>query len=216
MGHSSIFAFAILAFASLLAIVNPLGAIPMYIAATSDLEDKQRTATLRRAVFTAIAVLVTFGVLGTYILTFFGVTTYAFRIAGGIIFFGIGSDMLQARRARGKATRSEEQDAEQKQDIGIIPLGIPMLAGPGAMSTVITLTAQATTPIEIGSVYVAIFGVMAVVWIVLTLAPLLAMRLGQTGLNIITRVMGLIVMVIGIQFVVDGVRTVAIDILSRV
>ncbi len=215
MPSSSSIAFAVLAFTSLLAIINPLGAIPLYVAATADLTNKQRAATLRRAVITGITLLFCFGFLGTYILKFFGVTTYAFRIAGGIIFFGIGSDMLEARRTRGKTTRSEEEEAEQKQDIGIIPLGIPLLAGPGAISTIITLTAQADTPFEFASVYGAILAVMAVAWIVLMIAPRIVTKVGQTGLNIMTRIMGLLVMVIGIQFVIDGVRTVAIDLLQK-
>lgn len=215
MTSTSSLAFAVLAFTSLLAIINPIGAIPMFIAATSDLTDKQRAATLRRGIFTGIAILFFFGVLGTYILMFFGVTTYAFRIAGGIIFFGIGSDMLEARRARGKATKKEEEEAEHKQDIGIIPLGIPMLAGPGAISTIITLTAQAGKPIEFVSVYAAIVAVMVVTWIVLQVAPKLVFKVGRTGLNVMTRLMGLLVMVIGIQFIIDGVRTVAIDLLQR-
>jgi multiple antibiotic resistance protein len=215
MISSSTIAFAILAFTSLLAIINPLGAIPLYVAATAELTNQQRAATLRRAVITGVTLLFLFGFLGTYILTFFGVTTYAFRIAGGIIFFGIGSDMLQARRPRGKTTRSEEEEAGQKQDIGIIPLGIPLLAGPGAISTIITLSSQADTPIKLAAVYLAIVAVMAVAWVVLTLSPKLVTRVGQTGLNIMTRIMGLLVMVIGIQFVIEGVRTVAIDILVR-
>ncbi len=216
MATTSSFAFAVLAFTSLLAIINPIGAIPMFIAATSDLTDKQRAATLRRGIITGIAILFFFGVLGTYILKFFGVTTYAFRIAGGIIFFGIGSDMLEARRARGKATKKEEEEAEHKLDIGIIPLGIPMLAGPGAISTIITLTAQADKPIEFVSVYVTIVAVMLVTWLVLQVAPKFAFKVGRTGLNVMTRLMGLLVMVIGIQFIIDGVRTVFIDILSKV
>ncbi len=209
------FAFAVLAFTSLLAIINPLGAIPLYVASTSELTDAQRAATLRRAIATGVILLFCFGFLGTYILKFFGVTTYAFRIAGGIIFFGIGSDMLQARRTRGKITRSEEEEAGQRQDIGIIPLGIPLLAGPGAISTIITLTAQAGNPFEFASVYLAIVAVMAVAWVVLSVSHRLVTQVGQTGLNIMTRIMGLLVMVIGIQFVIDGVRTVAIDIVGK-
>lgn len=214
MNGTSEFAFAILAFTSLLAIINPIGAIPMFMAATSELTNSQRFATLRRGIITGIAILFFFGLLGTYVLKFFGVTTYAFKIAGGVIFFGIGSDMLEARRARGKATKSEEEEAELKQDIGIIPLGIPMLAGPGAISTVITLTSQANKPIEFIAIPVVIVAVMMVTWGVLKVAPRVVLRVGNTGLNVMTRLMGLLVMVIGIQFIIDGVRTVALELLN--
>lgn len=214
MNGTSEFAFAILAFTSLLAIINPIGAIPMFMAATSELTNSQRFATLRRGIITGIAILFFFGLLGTYVLKFFGVTTYAFKIAGGVIFFGIGSDMLEARRARGKATKSEEEEAELKQDIGIIPLGIPMLAGPGAISTVITLTSQANKPIEFIAIPIVIVAVMMVTWGVLKVAPRVVLRVGNTGLNVMTRLMGLLVMVIGIQFIIDGVRTVALELLN--
>lgn len=214
MLHDTI-AFATLAFSSLLAIVNPLSAIPLYVTATAGLTPVRRAATVRLAVLTAIGILVVFGVLGTYILTFFGVTTYAFRIAGGIIFFGIGSDMLSARRQRGKATQSEVAEAEQQTDVAIIPLGMPTLAGPGAITTVITLSDRAATTTEYLSVYIAILAVMAISWVVLTIAPRIAARLGQTGLNVVTRIMGLLVMVIGVQFIIEGIRTVAIELLRR-
>ena len=208
-------AFALLAFTSLLAIVNPLSAVPLYLAVTAGYTAEHRRRTLRLAVTTAIGILIAFGVLGTWILTFFGITTDAFRIAGGILFIGVGSDMLAARRARNKTTPAEEEDAELQEEVGIIPLGMPTLAGPGAMTTVITLTAQAGPLGRRAWVYVAIVGVMLLSWAVLSVAPALLRRFGRTGLNVMTRVMGLIVMVIGVQFVIDGVSAVAGALLQR-
>lgn len=212
---TSSLAFAALAFSSLLAIVNPLSAIPIFLALTGDHHAAHRQATLRRAVLTGVLVLSAFAFLGTWILQFFGITTDAFRIAGGMLFVGIGSDMLAARRSRVKTTPSEEHEAEQKEDVGIIPLGLPTLAGPGAITTVMTLTAQAgDDPLARTSVYAAIVAVMAIAWGVLTVAPALLRRFGQTGLNVMTRLMGLLVMVIGVQFVINGVRNVAVDVLG--
>jgi multiple antibiotic resistance protein len=212
--HST-FAFTTLAFTSLLAIVNPLSAVPLYVTATSDLNKAQRASTLRVAVATGIISLVAFGLAGTYILRFFGITTYAFRIAGGLIFLGIGSDMLKARRSRDRTTRTEQEEAEQKSDVGIIPLGIPTLAGPGSITTVITLTAQATSRMELIGLYGAIVAVMIVAWMVLAVAPFIVKRVGRTGMNVMTRLMGLLIMVIGVQFIIEGVRTVALDILRQ-
>jgi multiple antibiotic resistance protein len=166
-------------------------------------------------VATGIIALVAFGLAGTYILRFFGITTYAFRIAGGIIFLGIGSDMLKARRSRDRTSRSEQEAAEQKAEVGIIPLGIPTLAGPGSITTVITLTAQADTRMELAGLYGAIVAVMVLSWVVLAVSPFIVQRVGRTGMNVMTRLMGLLIMVIGVQFIIEGVRTVALDILRH-
>jgi multiple antibiotic resistance protein len=213
--NQSAIAFTTLAFTSLLAIVNPLSAVPLYVTSTAELNDQQRASTLRIAVATGIIALVAFGLAGTYILRFFGITTYAFRIAGGLIFLGIGSDMLKARRSRDRTSRSEQEAAEQKSEVGIIPLGIPTLAGPGSITTVITLTAQADNRVELAGLYGAIVAVMVVSWMVLAVSPFIVRRVGRTGMNVMTRLMGLLIMVIGVQFIIEGVRTVALDILRH-
>ena len=210
-------AFALLVGTSLLAIINPLSAVPIYLAMTADYSDSRRQATLQRAIMTAVLVLVAFTALGSWIMQVFGITTPAFRIAGGIIFLGIGADMLQARRSRVKTTEEEEVEVveQSKDDIGIIPLGLPTLAGPGAITTVVTLNAQAgSSPLRLAAIYGAIVVVMAISWAVLSVAPMLLRRFGQTGLNVMTRIMGLLVMVVGVQFMIDGIRAVATDIMS--
>jgi multiple antibiotic resistance protein len=207
-------AFALLAFSSLLAIVNPLSAVPMYLAVTAQYTRDHRRATLRTAIITAILTLVVFGLLGTFILRFFGITANAFRITGGIIFLGIGSDMLQAKRSREKSNAEEDLESSVREEVGIIPLGIPTLAGPGAITTVITLDAQAERIGDHVAVYAAIVVVMAIAWLALYLAPALLRRFGQTGLNVMTRLMGLLVMVVGTQFILDGLRAVAQDFLA--
>jgi multiple antibiotic resistance protein len=208
--------FAILSFTSLLAIVNPLGAVPLYITLTAHYPREQRAATLRRAIITGTCVLLVFALAGTYILQFFGITRQAFQIAGGILFFAIGWDMLQARRSRVKTTREEEHESSHRDDVGIIPLGLPTLAGPGAITTVIALNGQAVTLLDSAAVYVAIILVLGICWITLMAAPMLTRRMGQTGMNVMTRLMGLLVMVIGAQFVINGATTVVLDIAARI
>ena len=200
--------FATLAFSSLLAILNPLSAVPVFVAMTAHYDRAHRAATLRRAIFTAFVVMVAFSLLGTLILRFFGITTHAFQIAGGIIFFTIGWDMLHARRSRVKTTEEEETEYSAREDIGIIPLGLPSLAGPGTITTVIALDSQAETMGETISIYIAILAVCLVAWMVLAAAPAVVRKLGQTGMNVFTRIMGLLAMVIGAQFVINGVTTV--------
>lgn len=209
--HAADWRFLVLAFTSLLAIVNPLSAAPLFVAMTGEYTRAARSATLRRAIITGVGVLVAFAAASNYILWFFGITTPAFQIAGGVIFFGIGWDMLEARRSRGKATQEEEEESlVRKEDVGIIPLGLPSLAGPGAITTVIALMSETNDRlVRQGFVYLAIFGVMAVSWAALGAAPFLMRRLGKTGLNVFTRIMGLLVMVIGTQFLINGVTAVA-------
>ncbi|MBR9990385.1 MAG: MarC family protein [Gemmatimonadetes bacterium] len=207
--------FAILSFTSLLAIVNPLGAIPLYVALTAQYTKEQRRATLRRAITTGFGVLIVFALAGTYILEFFGITRQAFQVAGGILFFAVGWDMLQARRSRVKTTEEEESESTHRDDVGIIPLGLPTLAGPGAITTVIALNGQARSVLDSAAVYVAIVLVLAICWLTLTAAPMLTRRMGQTGMNVMTRLMGLLVMVIGAQFVINGATTVVLEIISR-
>ena len=217
MLDSDTVAFALLAMTSLLAIINPLSAVPIYLAMTADYDPRRRRATLQRGVVTAVLVLVAFTALGSWIMRLYGITTPAFRIAGGLIFLGIGGDMLRARRSGVKTTVEEEVEVAggTRDDIGIIPLGLPTLAGPGAITTVVTLNAQAgSSPLRMASIYLAILVVVAVSWGVLAIAPMLLRRFGQTGLNVMTRIMGLLVMVVGVQFIIDGVRSVAVDILA--
>ena len=202
----SLTGFLALAYTSLLAIINPIGAVPLYLAITGTYSKAQRRRTLLRALVTALLVLVAFATLGTLILRFFGITTYAFKIAGGIIFFGIGWDMLQARRVGVKTTVEEELEGTSKEDVGIIPLGLPTLAGPGAITTIVALVGQADELGETTMVYVALVLVLLTSWLVLGAAPAILKRASQTGLNVMTRIMGLLVTVIGVQFVLDGLR----------
>ena len=202
----SLTGFLALAYTSLLAIINPLGAVPLYLAITGTYTKPQRRRTLLRALLTALLVLLAFATVGTLILRFFGITTYAFKIAGGIIFFGIGWDMLQARRVGVKTTVEEELEGTSKEDVGIIPLGLPTLAGPGAITTIVALDGQAGTIAERSMVYVALVLVLLTAWGVLAAAPAILRRVSQTGLNVLTRIMGLLVTVIGVQFVLGGLR----------
>lgn len=206
--------FGTLAFTSLLAILNPLSTVPMFLALTADMEPRRRSNTVQRAILTAFVVMVSFSLAGRYILRFFGITTHAFQIAGGIIFFGIGWDMLQARRSRTKTTEEEESEYAAKEDIAIIPLGLPSLAGPGTITTVIALDSQAKTFGDTIGIWISIVLVSLIAWAVLAAAPFVMRRLGQTGMNVFTRVMGLLVMVVGAQFVINGVTVVVRNILK--
>ncbi|HYH82163.1 MAG TPA: MarC family protein [Longimicrobium sp.] len=211
--EESLTKFGLLCFTSLLSIINPLSGAPMYLALTEGYTREQRSKTLRAGVVTAFVVMAVFALVGGAIFQLFGITIDAFRIAGGVLFFGIGMDMLQAKRTRGKATEEEEQEGRVRENIGVTPLGIPMITGPGAITTVMVLMTQAGTPTRVGIVFGAVVLVLVITWASLSAAPRLVRFFGQTGLNVMTRVMGLLVTVIAVQFIVDGARPILVDII---
>ena len=206
------FEYAALAFASLFAIVDPFAAIPVFLAVTagSSLDERRRVA--RIACLTATAVIAGFALAGPLVFRLFGVTLAAFQIAGGLVLLLAAFDMLRAQASPLRATAEEVAEGVRNGDVAITPLAVPLLAGPGAITTVITLLAQAGSTGRRIAVYVSIVVVLLISWIVLGVAPLVVRRLGTTGINVIERIMGLIVMVIGVQFVVDGIEQVVIQI----
>ena len=201
-------AFAVVAFTKLLVVYNPLSAMPMFAAFTIEDTTRDRLRIALLGVTTSIVVMVAFTFAGHWVLDFFSITTEAFQIAAGVIFFGIGSDMLQAKRSRVKTTRREQDEAASRDSHAIIPLGLPTLAGPGAIVTVIALAGLAEGGAQLASVYLAAFLVGAVTLPCLMLAPAMLQALGRTGLNVVTRIMGLLVMVVGVQFLINGVGSV--------
>ncbi len=205
--------FALLSVTSLFAITNPLSAAPVYLALTHDYTPEHQRHTLRIAILTGASVLVVFALLGAAIFALFGITVDAFRIAGGLIIFGVGMDMLQARRTRGKTTEEEEQEGMTKDEVAITPLGIPMIVGPGAITTVMVLMADAHTVAHMAVVLVAIAIVLGSIYAALSMGPRLVRIFGQTGLNVVTRIMGLLLTVIAVQFIVDGARPILTDII---
>lgn len=208
----SIFAFLFLSFSSLFAVIDPLGAIPFYSGLTSHMDHKQKRRTLLRALAVAFGILVVFVLAGHQVLEVFGITIDAFRIAGGIIFFGIGLDMLQSKPRRWRtgirrayaADQEESDDDEDADDPSITPLGIPLIAGPGSITTVMILVPQAPTDFGPGLLIAAVFGILVLTGVILMGADVVLKKLGRTGLKIIEKLMGLLVTVIAVQLVIDG------------
>ena len=194
--------FSIMAFASLFTMMNPIGVIPVYISLTSHLSPKAAKRVAFKAVITGLITLVLFAVAGKFIFDFFAITIHSLRVVGGIIFFIAGYDMLQARLNRTKS--NEEERFEENKDVAISPLGIPLITGPGAMTVAIVLYNDATDISLKIALFAIIFLLMGIV-----LASLLGGRhilrfLGENGNKVLMRIMGLIVMVIAVEFMFTG------------
>ncbi len=186
------------------AILNPLGVIPIYLSLMVDRrpEEMHRTA-LKASV--AVAVILTLSVwVGDALLSFFGIGIPAFRIAGGLLVLIIAIAMFDARVSPARHTDAEQTEAKAKNDIAVVPLAIPLLAGPGAISLTIVDAHQVVSLADKIVFSLGIVGVAALVWLVLRLAEPIGERLGTGGLNIATRVMGLILAAMAVQFIADG------------
>jgi len=196
--------FALLAATSVFFLVDPFAVIPMFLAMTLDMPESMRRAMARRSALTCAAVLCVFAAAGSLIFKAFGITLPAFKIAGGIILLLIGLDMLQARQSTTKATPEEQQEGAEKEDASIIPLGIPMLAGPGAISTVMVLVGEAHAIWQHAIVYGVILLTSYASYMVLSGADHVRRYLGNTGIRIMTRLMGLLLVALAVQFVANG------------
>jgi len=150
--------------------------------------------------------LVAFALLGAVIFRIFGITFAAFRIAGGILLLKVSLDMLYARRPGSHITIGEEKDAAQKEDVAIVPLAMPMLSGPATIATVLVLMEKSSSTLQSAIVIISIFLVCLLTYVILRSSNLIFRKLGQTGVNILVRIMGLILLALAIQFVFDGIK----------
>lgn len=196
----------LLIFTSVFFIVDPFAVIPTFLAMTVRDAPPQRRVLARRGAWTCAITLTAFALGGSMIFKIFGITIGAFKIAGGVLLGLNALDMVQARRSQQRETPIETAEGIQKDDIGIMPLGVPMLAGPGAISTVMVLALGAKSTAATVAVYVSIFLVALLSYVVLSAASLVERRLGQTGMRILTRLMGLVLSAIAVQFILDGIK----------
>jgi multiple antibiotic resistance protein len=197
--------FALITFASVLFIVDPIAVIPTYLVITSGETPEERKSTAGRACVAAAVMLAVFAAAGRYIFELFGITLPAFRIAGGFILWLVAMDMLRGQRTT-QETPAEIVEGQEKDDVALTPLAVPMLAGPGAISTVMVLAGQARGMSQSVVVYGSIALTAAASWLSLRLGDRLMARLGRTGIRIVTRLMGLLLAAVAVQFVITGVR----------
>lgn len=192
--------------AGLFAILNPLGGLSVFVTLTQDRTEIERRRIARMAALTVAAVLLTAMASGDLLLGFFGISLGSFRVGGGILILLMAIAMLHARQSGAKQTREESLEAQTRQDIAVVPLGIPLLAGPGSISTVILYRAD----VHVWWQFAILVGVIAAVSIgillILYSSTRLVQRFGKTGINVIARVMGLILAAIAVEFIADGLK----------
>ena len=196
----------LLVFTSVLFIVDPFAVIPSFLAMTERDTAALRRAMARRAAWTTAITLTLFALGGSLIFKLFGITIGAFKIAGGVLIGLNALDMVQARRSSQRETPAEKAEGTAKEDIGILPLGVPMLAGPGAISTVMVLALGSKSWLTTTALYVSIALTAVISFVTLSAASMLERRLGQTGMRILTRLMGLVLCAIAVQFILDGIK----------
>ncbi len=196
--------FGLLAFTSFFTLINPLGTMPIFMTMTTDLDANQRTRTARKASIVAFITICIFALSGQLLFNFFGISVNSFRIVGGVIFFIMGMDMLQARLGKVKIKDSEVK--AYVNDISVTPLAIPMICGPGALTNAIVLMEDANSVGKIMTLFVAIILVMLLTFLILYSSSRIIKILGETGINVMMRLMGLIVMVIAVEFFFSGLK----------
>lgn len=198
--------YAFLTFGSLFAIVDPFAAVPPFLAMTANDTSAQRRRMARTACITCAGVMSLFAALGPTIFKLFGITLPAFQIAGGLVLLLSSLDMIRAQKSPMKETPEEFAEGMSKDDIAITPLAVPLLAGPGAITTSIVLSGRAANYEQKAIFYVLIALVAFISYWTLTLAADSAKKLSPTLLNIITRLMGLLLAAIGVQLILSALK----------
>ncbi len=204
--------FGLLCFTSFFTLINPLSTMPVFMTMTAGLSEKERTHTARKASIVALITIIIFALSGQLLFKFFGISVNSFRVVGGVIFFIMGMDMLQARLGQVKIKDSEVKT--YVNDISVTPLAIPMICGPGAITNSIVLMEDASTITRKIILFSMILVVMFITYLVFYSSSRILKILGQTGINVMMRLMGLIVMVIAVEFFFSGLKPIILDMIK--
>ena len=211
--EDAIIPFALLCFTSFFTLTNPLGTMPVFLTMTNGMDEKERKHIVKRATIISFIILIAFTFCGQFLFKFFGISTNGFRIAAGIIIMKIGYDMLQARYTNTKLR--DEEIKTYADDISVTSLSIPMLCGPGAIANGIIMMDDANTWALKGTMVGVIALVYILTYIILRLSTRLVVLMGETGNNVMMRLMGLILMVIAVEFFASGVTPILTDIIHN-
>ncbi|MCE5296033.1 MAG: MarC family protein [Euryarchaeota archaeon] len=200
--------FALTAIASIFAILNPLGNIPVYVAITEGYTPEQKKRVIKKVFIVVVAVLITFALLGNYIFALYGITIPAFKIAGGLLLFTIASSMVRGQLSGTKMTPAEKEEATAKEEVGVVPLGIPLFAGPGAITTVMIYVTYALDGSDVAfdlmSIFVGIVIIAVMSYFMLRFSDPIFAKMGKSGAAAFSRIMGLLLAAIAIEFILSG------------
>jgi multiple antibiotic resistance protein len=192
------------AFVTLFVIIDPIGLTPLFVSLTSGMTPRQRRGVALRALVTGAAILAVFGIGGEFVLAKIGIGMPAFRVSGGILLFLTAIDMLFERRTPRREKTAEEDEGP---DPAIFPLAMPLIAGPGAMTTMILLVGQNSGDLTSQlTVYGVMLAVLIIAFLLFMTSSLMERALGHTGINLVTRLMGMFLAALSVQFVLDGLR----------
>ena len=193
---------------TLFTVVNPLGITPIFAAMTERFSNVDQIRIARKGIITGSTVLIIFTLLGSFIFRFYGITVEAFQIMGGIIFFRSGLRMLDAQVGRSRTTQSERDEFKDSDELAISPIGVPLITGPGAITGVVILSGKGSSDLSIITLLVSVIITMTLFYWILRAGNVLAKKIGITGMRVIERMMGLILMVIAVQFIINGLETI--------
>ncbi|WP_294609768.1 MarC family protein [Roseovarius sp.] len=199
-------AFLITAFVTLFVIIDPIGMTPLFVALTQGMSTQKRRAIAVRACVTSALLLVMFAALGEAVLGFIGISMPAFRIAGGLLLFLTALEMLFEKRTKRRADQAEEAEEDDGDDPSIFPIAIPLIAGPGSIATVILLAGQKPGAEGLALVIGVMLSVVLLVFVMFLMSGLLERALGRVGTNVVTRLLGMLLAALAVQFVLDGLR----------
>ncbi|WP_368184078.1 MarC family protein [Aestuariibius sp. HNIBRBA575] len=197
----------IAAFTTLLVIIDPIGLAPLFVAMTQGMDAKKRRAIAVRSCLVGAGLLVMFGLLGESVLGFVGISMPAFRIAGGVLLFLTALDMLFERRQTRRSDTADEGAQEHHDDPSVFPLAIPLIAGPGSIATIILLTGQAEGVTDYVTVLGVMLSVIFIVYLFFMAAGVMERLLGKVGINVITRLLGMLLAALSVQFILDGLQS---------
>jgi multiple antibiotic resistance protein len=200
--------FTIRAFVTFFTIIDPVGLAPVVIALTANLNDTQRSTIVTRAVIISAIIIAFFALVGRFLLDRLGISLYAFNMAGGALLFLVAVDMLFGRPSGARETKTEQEEAATREDISVFPLAIPMIAGPGTIATTILYVDLAAPNIfDLLSVAAAIISALFVAWLVMRSSMWIIRHVGRTGILVLSRILGILLAALAIQFILNGIGT---------
>ena len=199
-------AFTISAFITFFTIIDPIGLVPVVLGLTAPYDDIQRQSIVTRATLISAGIIVFFAVVGRFLLQQLGIALFAVNIAGGVLFLLVAIDMVLGRSSGARETEAEEEEAKTREDISVFPLAIPMIAGPGTIATTILYVGQASSNvINLMAVAAAIVSALVIAWMTMSSSTWIMKHIGKTGILVLSRILGILLAALAVQFVLDGI-----------